>query len=100
MRPTYLLVVVSLIAIIGCQSNSMHSSQSIESPPTSEVPRGPVRSLIESAFSQTKTTTGYTQNYFNIPYPNGDVPAETGACTDVVIRAFRAAGVDLQKEVH
>jgi hypothetical protein len=61
---------------------------------------GPVRSLIESAVRQTKTTTGYTQNYFVIPYPNGDVPEETGACTDVVIRSFRAAGVDLQKEVH
>jgi uncharacterized protein len=101
MRPTCLLIVVAaLIAVIGCQSNSIHSSQSIESPPTAEMPPGPVRSLIESAFSQTKTTTGYTQNYFDISYPNGDVPAETGACTDVVIRAFRAAGVDLQKEVH
>lgn len=35
-----------------------------------------------------------------MPYPGGDMPADTGACTDVVIRAFRNAGVDLQKEVH
>ncbi len=35
-----------------------------------------------------------------IPYPNGDVPSETGACTDVIIRAFRKVGIDLQKEVH
>jgi uncharacterized protein YijF (DUF1287 family) len=59
-----------------------------------------VRSILESAVRQTKTTTGYTQEYFVIPYPNGDVPEETGACTDVVIRSLRAAGVDLQKEVH
>ncbi len=35
-----------------------------------------------------------------LSYPGGDVPAGTGVCTDVVIRAFRKAGVDLQKAVH
>ncbi len=35
-----------------------------------------------------------------IPYPAGDVPADTGVCTDEVIRSYRALGVDLQKEVH
>jgi len=35
-----------------------------------------------------------------IPYPNGDVPADTGVCTDEIIRVYRAVGVDLQKEVH
>jgi uncharacterized protein YijF (DUF1287 family) len=59
-----------------------------------------IRSLLESATEQTRTTRGYTQDYFTIAYPNGDVPVETGACTDVIIRAFRNAGVDLQKEVH
>lgn len=59
-----------------------------------------VAKLMESLHHQTKVTTGYTQKYFAIPYPGGDVPAETGACTDVVIRAFRTAGIDLQKEVH
>ena len=38
--------------------------------------------------------------YQVIAYPNGDVPAGTGVCTDLVIRAFRAGGVDLQKLVH
>jgi hypothetical protein len=65
-----------------------------------KIPSESVRKVLESAIRQTETTTGYTQDYFSIPYPNGDVPAETGACTDVVIRAFRNAGVDLQKEVH
>ncbi len=73
---------------------------STEKPPVSEIESPAVKSLLESAFEQTKVTTNYTQDYFKIPYPNGDVPAETGACTDVVIRAFRKAGVDLQKEVH
>jgi uncharacterized protein YijF (DUF1287 family) len=38
--------------------------------------------------------------YVRIPYPGGDVPADTGVCTDEVIRSYRALGVDLQKEVH
>ncbi|WP_333878235.1 DUF1287 domain-containing protein [Flavobacterium sp.] len=42
----------------------------------------------------------YTPNYVAIPYPNGDVPAKTGVCTDVVIRTYRKLGIDLQKEVH
>jgi hypothetical protein len=42
----------------------------------------------------------YDPAYVRIPYPGGDVPADTGVCTDEVIRSFRAVGVDLQKEVH
>ena len=36
----------------------------------------------------------------SIKYPNGDVPSDRGVCTDVVIRAYRNLGIDLQKEVH
>jgi uncharacterized protein len=42
----------------------------------------------------------YDPAYVRIPYPGGDVPADTGVCTDEVIRVYRAVGVDLQKEVH
>src|SRR5215216_5361468 len=42
----------------------------------------------------------YTPSYVSIKYPNGDVPPKTGVCTDVVIRAYRKLGIDLQKEVH
>lgn len=42
----------------------------------------------------------YNASYQQIPYPNGDVPRGGGACTDVLIRAFRAAGYDLQKLIH
>lgn len=55
---------------------------------------------VESARRQTQITKIYDQAYVVLDYPNGDVSAERGACTDVVIRAMRAAGVDLQKEVH
>jgi uncharacterized protein YijF (DUF1287 family) len=42
----------------------------------------------------------YDGSYHRIPYPNGDVEPHTGVCTDVVIRAYRKLGIDLQKEVH
>jgi uncharacterized protein YijF (DUF1287 family) len=72
----------------------------VEKPASDEITSGPIRNILESAREQTKITTGYSQDYYSLPYPAGDVPTEKGACTDVVIRAFRKAGVDLQKEVH
>ena len=42
----------------------------------------------------------YDPSYFSISYPNGDVPYDKGVCTDVVIRAYRKIGIDLQKNVH
>ncbi|MCL2098093.1 MAG: DUF1287 domain-containing protein [Bacteroidales bacterium] len=56
--------------------------------------------LADSAYTLTKQRVTYAPSYVRIPYPNGDVPANTGVCTDVVIRAYRKLGIDLQKEVH
>ncbi len=56
--------------------------------------------LSDAALILTKQTVTYDSRYFSIPYPNGDVPTDKGVCTDVVIRAYRKIGVDLQKEVH
>lgn len=53
-----------------------------------------------AALAQTRTAVTYDGRYRTIPYPNGDVPATIGVCTDVVIRAYRAIGVDLQQRVH
>jgi uncharacterized protein len=54
----------------------------------------------DSAMTLTKQKVQYDPSYFSIPYPNGDVPSNKGVCTDVVIRAYRKVGIDLQKEVH
>lgn len=59
-----------------------------------------LRLLIDGAVAQSKVTTGYDPAWVRIDYPNGDVPPETGVCSDIVVRAFRKAGIDLQKEVH
>jgi uncharacterized protein len=56
--------------------------------------------LVAAAIERTHHSVRYDPAYVRIPYPNGDVPADTGVCTDEVIRAYRAVGVDLQKEVH
>jgi len=57
-------------------------------------------SLSDCALELTKQKVSYDPSYFSIAYPNGDVPADKGVCTDVVIRAYRLKGIDLQKEVH
>lgn len=57
-------------------------------------------SLAQAALLVEDPSIVYDPSYFVIDYPNGDVPEGKGVCTDVVIRAFRKIGVDLQKEVH
>lgn len=56
--------------------------------------------LSAAAISIIDADVVYTPNYVSIKYPNGDVPAKTGVCSDVVIRAYQKLGIDLQKEVH
>ncbi|MGC1205600.1 MAG: DUF1287 domain-containing protein [Flavobacteriaceae bacterium] len=56
--------------------------------------------LSDAALELTKQEVTYDPSYFSITYPNGDVPSNKGVCTDVIIRAYRKMGVDLQKEVH
>ena len=56
--------------------------------------------LSEAAIELTSQDVVYDPSYFSIAYPNGDIPSDKGVCTDVIIRAYRTLGTDLQKEVH
>lgn len=56
--------------------------------------------LSDAALQLTKQNVVYDPSYVEIKYPDGDVPINKGVCTDVVIRAYRKLGIDLQKEVH
>jgi uncharacterized protein YijF (DUF1287 family) len=56
--------------------------------------------LVAAAIERTNHSVKYVSTYVHIDYPGGDVPADTGVCSDEIIRAYRAVGVDLQKEVH
>ena len=56
--------------------------------------------LVQAARVQTLSPVVYDGAYVRIDYPIGDVPQDRGVCTDVVIRAYRSIGIDLQVLVH
>jgi uncharacterized protein YijF (DUF1287 family) len=62
--------------------------------------RSEIKSLVDSAIEQTQYTFTYDPSYRKLDYPGGDVPRDRGVCADVIVRAYRSAGIDLQKEIH
>jgi uncharacterized protein YijF (DUF1287 family) len=72
----------------------------LRQPETQEAPQFFLRQFAAAALDRTQHAIRYDPAYVRLPYPGGDVPAGTGVCTDEVIRAYRAVGIDLQKEVH
>jgi uncharacterized protein len=58
------------------------------------------KQLADSASLLSQNKVEYDLTYYSMPYPMGDVPANKGVCTDVVIRAYRKMGIDLQREIH
>ena len=56
--------------------------------------------LSSAALNRLRSRVRYDGSYVKIAYPWGDVPANTGVCTDVVIRSYRRLGIDLQQQVH
>ena len=63
-------------------------------------PTHAARDFVAAARAQIGVTLVYDASYRQIAYPMGDVSPERGVCSDVVIRAFRAIGIDLQQELH
>jgi len=59
-----------------------------------------IDTLSLAALELIKQEVTYDPGYFTIDYPNGDIPEDKGVCTDVIIRAYRLIGIDLQKDVH
>ena len=59
-----------------------------------------LKKLVVAAVERSHHTVRYDPAYVRIPYPGGDVPADTGVCTDEIIRAYRVVGIDLQRKVH
>jgi len=56
--------------------------------------------LSDAAVELSKQKVEYDPSYQVIDYPNGDIPLNKGMDADIIIRAYRAVGIDLQKEVH
>ena len=95
------LILLVILFSFGCKKaeninlkSENISVASIENPSTFE------EKLSNAAISIIDENVVYTPDYVSIKYPNGDVSAKTGVCSDVVIRAYRKLGIDLQKEVH
>lgn len=114
--------VVAIIGFVGC---TIACAPNTPAPIATITPAAPIRVVVPTIPARTPTprivnvaalssgerialaaeqqvgvTTIYDPQYVKLDYPNGDVPAERGVCTDVVVRAFRAIGVDLQVRVH
>jgi hypothetical protein len=58
------------------------------------------RDILEGARIWLARGFRYDAAYFKIPYPDGDVPQDRGACVDLIVRALRHAGIDLQQLIH
>ena len=89
------LFLMFIITLLSCN----------QGPPVSYVPRpsepnGFVKALSEASLEQTRYKVRYDASYRKIDFPNGDVPADTGVCADVVVRSYRKMGIDLQKEIN
>ena len=92
-------MVVALLAGCRQQTDSAQTSAppqaAIEAPPAVISPP-----LVAAARAQIGVTTRYDPAYFSLSYPNGDPPLDRGVCTDVVIRALRTQGIDLQQRIN
>jgi uncharacterized protein YijF (DUF1287 family) len=106
-KPAFAVFFFLLLGTIGCQRTRVPIRQTVEQEPAVPISKPLAANaspqliqLIDSAIAQTEVTVGYDPAYVGIEYPNGDVPQETGVCSDVIVRAFRKAGIDLQQEVH
>lgn len=107
--PVFVICVICVIGglFLACQRQKAPFTQSAEVVPTKPVykPLPPsasplVKKFIDAAVAQAGVTTGYDASYVSLDYPGGDVAKETGVCSDVIVRAFRGVGIDLQKEIH
>jgi uncharacterized protein YijF (DUF1287 family) len=56
--------------------------------------------FIEAARSQVGVTLSYNPEYVRLKFPMGDIPLSKGVCTDVLVRAFRGVGIDLQERIY
>jgi uncharacterized protein YijF (DUF1287 family) len=100
------LAIISHLSMIACgQSNSTTRPADPSNRTGSTENNAPIdspllRLVVEGAVLQTLQTRTYDPSYVNLSYPGGDPAPEKGVCADVIVRAFRKGGVDLQKEVH
>lgn len=101
----YILFFVFLMSFTSCKKAETLSNTSTLISEKREVtlienPNSFAEKLSNAAISIIDPNVVYTPDYVKLKYPNGDVPAKTGVCTDVIIRGYRKLNIDLQKEIH
>ena len=104
---TGFLLTLTVIFAAACRQQIVRAVKPLKPPeqqtetrplPANSAPN--LKLVIDGAIDQIGKTTSYDASYQKLEYPNGDVPIETGVCSDVIVRAFRKGGIDLQKDVH
>jgi uncharacterized protein len=95
-----LLIFCLLILSCGCDRAPRNIPFISSEPVTTTIANPIARKIVAGGIAQTGVTKTYDPAYVALKYPGGDVPASTGVCTDVIIRAYRQIGVDLQQVVH
>ncbi|MBX9926378.1 MAG: DUF1287 domain-containing protein [Hyphomicrobiaceae bacterium] len=78
----------------------LHHAAARPQDPVNDAQRTYGQRLVAAARQQLSVFVVYSPAYVKLDYPGGDIPAYRGVCTDVVVRAYRALGHDLQKEIH
>jgi uncharacterized protein YijF (DUF1287 family) len=105
--PSLISMTVGVLLAVSCQQQSARTRPPLKPPEQQTEVRAlapnsspALKGIIDGAIDQIGKTTSYDPSYQKLDYPNGDVPIETGVCSDVIIRAFRKGNIDLQKDVH
>lgn len=101
----FCIILYGAVVISACSSKARHNNSLQEIAEHNEVREKYDTTdfyyrLSKAALLLTHDKVSYDPSYFTIAYPNGDVPANKGVCSDVVIRAYRKSGIDLQLELH
>jgi uncharacterized protein YijF (DUF1287 family) len=102
MRRAQLSTLCLLLALVtACRGDAPSASTQDPAPAQARTaPVSPSPPLVAAARAQIGVVRVYDPAYFSLSYPGGDVPADRGVCTDVVIRALRTQGLDLQQAIH
>lgn len=101
MKPARIGALLSLALLVACRPSPPEQAQAERAPaaPVAAAKRASPP-LVTAARGQVGVTLLYDPAYVEMPYPGGDVPAERGVCTDVIVRALRVSGLDLQQAIH
>jgi hypothetical protein len=115
-RPGHIIAALLATALLcACDGHTPTPPRRVEAPPapmsapaaaqlaTEPVPAAMLtdaQRIVAAAREQIGVTVRYDSAYVGLDYPMGDVPPDRGVCTDVVVRAMRGVGVDLQQLVH